>query len=174
MARGKVRTPKFRFVMNTCGTKLLISDLGPHGIELDINEKLDLMEEFSIEEINKSHGLYSACNKIKATNEMGSKVPWLTCFKTKVEMMACKTLSPTPILNVDEEGTLHIKEGHRAKESFEAEPNVFDDKLIEEDEKEKRLEDRAYERAGRPKKKRRSRKDKYNATKNKSRKEKDE
>lgn len=174
MARGKVRTPKFRFVMNTCGSKLLIPDLGPHGIELEINEKVDLTEEFSIEEINKSHGLYSACKKSKATDEMGNKVPWLTCFKTKQEMVACRTESPTPILNVDDEGTLHIKEGHRAKESFEAEPNVFDDKLVEEDEKDKRLEERAYEKAGRPKKKRRTRKDKFNATKNKSRKGKDE
>jgi len=164
--REEVRLPKFRFVMNTSGTKLLIPDLGPHGVEFEINEKVDLTEEFSVEEINKSHGLYSACKKSKATDADGKKVPWLTEFKTKEEMDAFTYKSPEPIVNIDDEGSIKLAKGYKPGDSFEAAPTVFDDKLAEEDKKDERLEQRALQQAGRLGKKRKTRADHY-AEKNK-------
>lgn len=146
MPTSKVET-RFRFVQNTSGTRLDLPDLGRHGTVLERDERVDLLERFTPAQINRSDALQRAVNVLFNIDTTGKKVPWLTTFVNKQEMIRSKFKSEEPIQSIDGEGRKTLRHDVVPGQVMRADPHIFDDKLDEQEEKERKQEDKARAKA---------------------------
>lgn len=116
--------PRFRYIANTSGGLYVIPDLRsetePEGISLQAGEKLDLLQFFTVQQINRCSSMIMATQRLSESNNL----PFITVLNSLED--------PLP------EGAIVVPMGLRvaAGTVIEAEPNVFDDKYAADLEKE--------------------------------------
>lgn len=113
------KQPRFRFIANTSGGLLSIPDLRsdsePEGIAFEAGEKADLLEFFTVEEINRARSLKRLIQDTSPT----SGLPYLMVLESLDD--------PLPEGAVVKPMIDSLKPG----DSVAAPENVFDDKLDE-------------------------------------------
>jgi len=113
------KQPRFRFIANTSGGILHLNDLRneteDEGIALDPGEVIDLLQSFTVEQINRAQSLPKLAQRLSENNGLS----YITVLSSMEDELP--------------EGTIVIPLGmqHKAGTMVEAKSNLFDDKLDE-------------------------------------------